>query len=195
MTFGIERSTTLHCTLLHPEKVSFHWRSVCDQPSLCSVQNSLSAREKRERLLLNVWTSSVWLDVLYMLLLLLWFGRLFPLTLSLFAALCCAELSCSLQCWTVLLDAVISSVHGQITVCSILSGGGLHDGEMAGGGARGREGERERGRDGGRLCTDLLLHKEDYLFINTPIWTFAIFGCLSSLCLCLRTYSINLMSV
>lgn len=26
-------------------------------------------------------------------------------------------------------DAVISSVHGQITVCSILSGGGLQDGE------------------------------------------------------------------
>lgn len=47
--------------------------------------------------------------------------------------LCGAELSCSL-----LLDAVISSVHGQITVCSILSGGGLQDGEMAGGGERGQ---------------------------------------------------------
>ena len=41
--------------------------------------------------------------------------------------LCFAELSCSLLCWSVLLDAVISSVHGQITVCSILSGGGLQD--------------------------------------------------------------------
>lgn len=70
-------------------------------------------------------------------------------------------------------DAVISSVHGQITVCSILSGGGLQDGE--------REGWR-------RLCSDLLLHKEDYLFINVSIWTFAIFGCLSSL-----THCINLM--
>lgn len=103
MPFVIERSTTLHCTLLHPEKVSFHWRSVCDQPSLCSVQNSVSAREKRERLLLNVWSSSVWLDVLYMLLLLLWFGRLFPLTLSLFAALdvlnWAALFSAELFCW------------------------------------------------------------------------------------------------
>lgn len=65
-------------------------------------------------------------------------------------------------------------MHGQITVCSILSGGGLQDGEMAGGG--------ERGRDGGG--SDLLLHKEDYLFINVSIWTFAIFGCLSSLFVC-----------
>lgn len=32
-------------------------------------------------------------------------------------------------------DAVISSVHGQITVCSILSGGGLQDGEREGGSA------------------------------------------------------------
>lgn len=71
-------------------------------------------------------------------------------------------------------DAVISSVHGQITVCSILSGGGLQDGE--------REGRR-------RLCSDLLLHKEDYLFINVSIWTFAIFGCLSSLTHC-KSYEI-----
>lgn len=31
-------------------------------------------------------------------------------------------------------------MHGQITVCFILSGGGLQDGEMAGGGERGRDG-------------------------------------------------------
>lgn len=66
-----------------------------------------------------------------------WFGRSLPR--------CCAELSCCLLCWSVLLDAVISSVHGQITVCSILSGGGLQDGEMAGGGDRGRDG-------GGLIC-------------------------------------------
>lgn len=65
-------------------------------------------------------------------------------------------------------------MHGQITVCSILSGGGLQDGEMAGGG--------DGGRDGGG--SDLLLHKADYLFINVSIWTFAIFGCLSSLFVC-----------
>lgn len=65
------------------------------------------------------------------------FGRSLP---------CCrAELSCSLLRWSVVLDAVISSVHGQITVCSILSGGGLQDGEMAGGGDRGRDG-------GGVIC-------------------------------------------
>lgn len=76
---------------------------------------------------------------------------------------CYAEASCSLLCSTVLLDAVISSAHGQITVCSILSRGGPRDGGMTGGGK------------------DLMLHKEDYLFINVSIWTFDIFSCLSSL--------------
>lgn len=145
MTFGIERSTTPHCTLLHPEKVSFHWRSVRGQPSLCKCEREREGKE----------VSSERLDLFS------WVGY----------TIRCRSLLCS----TVLLDAVISSVHGQITVCSILSGGELQDGEMAGGGECGRE---EGWR---RLCSDLLLHKEDYLFINVSIWTFAIFGCLSRL--------------
>lgn len=53
--------------------------------------------------------------------------------------------------------------------------------------------EEEREREGWRrLCSDLLLHKEDYLFINVSIWTFAIFGCLSGLFV-LRTWCINRM--
>lgn len=41
------------------------------------------------------------------------------------------------------------------------------------------EGWQKEGR--GEGGSDLPLHKEDYLFINISIWTFAIFGCLSGL--------------
>lgn len=45
-----------------------------------------------------------------------------------------------------------------------------------------RDGRRSGGREGGG--SDSLLHKEDYLFINVSIWTFAIFSCFSSLFIC-----------
>lgn len=46
--------------------------------------------------------------------------------------------------------------------------------------------EGREGRDGGG--SDLLLHKEDYLFINVSIWMFAIFSCFSCLFLvCVET--------
>lgn len=87
------------------------------------MRRSASAREERERV------SSEHFGWLYNRFLLC-VDLVWAITVS---VLCCAELSCSL-----LLDAVISSVHGQITVCSILSGGGLQDGGTAGGGEGGR---------------------------------------------------------
>lgn len=57
---------------------------------------------------------------------------------------------------------------------------GLQDGEMAGGG--------EKGRDGGGSALICCCIRKITFFINVSIWTFAIFGCLSSL-----TYCMNLM--
>lgn len=65
--------------------------------------------------------------------------------------LCSSWRSCSLLCSTVLLDVVISSAHGQITVCSIMCRG-----------EPGIEGWKRRER------TDLPLHKEDYLLLMYP---------------------------
>lgn len=90
----------IHSAALHSEKVSFHWSSVYDWPVLWKCET---------RFLLNIWIDSLYIPALCG-------SGLADLSLSL--CLCC-----SLLCWTVLLDAVISSVHGQITVCSILSGG------------------------------------------------------------------------
>lgn len=101
--------------------------------SICSVQNSGGARERRQRLPLNGGNRG---PIFYV-------GACAPcrpglagLSLPSRSLRCCAQLSASLRCRTVLLDAVISSVHGQITVCSILSAGGLRDGGMSGGGER-----------------------------------------------------------
>lgn len=115
--FGIERFTAPHSVAL--------WKGQLSLKKSVRPADTLRVRETRERereFLLNTLVGCT-IDSCFVL---TWFGR--SLSLG------CAELCCSL-----LLDAVISSVHGQITVCSILSGGGLQDGGTAGGVEGGRE--------------------------------------------------------
>lgn len=153
VTFEIKRSTALRCTLK---------RSAITEGVCASGRHSASASGKREVFLWTVGPVHFGCRLL-----LCWPGFDDGLSFSHSSALCCSGLS---LCWTVLPDAVISSVHAPITVCSILCGGSLRDER------EGSEGERWR-----RCRSDLLLHKEDYLFINVSIWTFTIFGCLCRL--------------
>lgn len=126
---------------------------------VCGTSHCLvSVREKERGVSLNSWATSVCLDKLYCGFLL----RVLTAWTVARVALFCAELLCG--CCNLL------SAWPDYCLFHIVWW-------------------RAAGwREGGRLCSDLLLHKEDYLFINVSIWTFAIFGCLSSL-----THCINLM--